>query len=91
MVKYLCKKEASTYLKNELGISISDKTLSKYITTGGGPEYFKFGWRVVYTVETLTEWVNSKMSKPLRGSFEEEKYNYNNFKVQSIYGGNNDE
>lgn len=73
MVKYLCKKEASAFLKNELGLSISDKTLSKYITTGRGPKYFKFGWHVVYTVETLTEWVNSKISKPLRGSFEEVK------------------
>jgi hypothetical protein len=73
MGKYLCKKEASRYLKNEFGLSVSDKTLSKYITTGGGPKYYKFGWRVVYTVETLTEWVNSRMSKPLQGSFEEVK------------------
>lgn len=73
MVKYLCKKEASTYLTKELGISISDKTLSKYITTGGGPEYFKFGWRVVYTIETLDEWVSNRLSGPKKGSFEDIK------------------
>lgn len=68
---YLNKKEASAYLKNELGLSVSDKTLSKYITTGGGPKYFKFGWRVYYTDETINEWVSQKMSRPLRGSYEE--------------------
>ena len=71
MVKYLCKKEASTYLTKELGITISDKTLSKYITEGGGPEYFKFGWRVVYTIETLDDWVSNKISGPKKGSFED--------------------
>ena len=71
MANFLSKKQASSYLSNELGLKISDKTLSKYITTGGGPNYFKFGWRVVYTIETLNDWVNRKLSKPLRGSFEE--------------------
>lgn len=70
-VRYLSKSEASLYLFNELGLKISEKTLSKYITTGGGPIYYKFGWRVVYTIETLNNWVNEKLSKPLRGSFEE--------------------
>ena len=70
-VKYLSKSEASSYLSKELGLKISEKTLSKYITTGGGPTYYKFGWRVVYTIETLNDWVNNKLSKPLRGSFEE--------------------
>ena len=71
MKKFLNKKEASLYLSNELGLTISDKTLSKYITTGHGPKYFKFGWRVVYTIDNLNDWVNRKLSKPLRGSFEE--------------------
>ena len=77
MVKYLSKKEASSYLANEFGLTISEKTLSKYITTGNGPKYFKFGWRVVYTTETLTDWVNSKISKPLQGSYEDIKFNTN--------------
>ena len=73
MKKFLNKKEASLYLSNELGLTISDKTLSKYITTGGGPKYFKFGCRVVYTIDSLNDWVNSKLSKPLQGSYEEMK------------------
>ncbi len=64
-MQYLNKKQASAYLANELGLRVSDKTLSKYITTGQGPKYFKFGWRVVYTIDNLNDWVNSKLSKPL--------------------------
>ena len=67
------KKEASRYLTDELGISVSDKTLSKYITTGGGPVFYKLNWRVYYTHETLNDWVNNKISKPLHGSYEEIK------------------
>ena len=69
-MQYLTKKQASTYLSCNLGLTISEKTLSKYITTGGGPIYHKFGNRVVYTTNDLNDWVNSKISKPLRGSFE---------------------
>ena len=86
MSKFLNKKEASSYLTNELGISVSTHTLSKYITIGGGPKYFKFGWRVVYTIESLTEWVNKKISNPLKGSFEIVK---NNQKID--WGGNDNE
>ena len=69
-MQYLSKKQASSYLYNELGLKISEKTLSKYITTGGGPVYHKFGWRVVYNAEDLINWANCKLSKPLHGSFE---------------------
>ena len=64
MVKYLNKTEASQFLKEELGISISKTTLSKYITQGGSPVYRKFGRRVLYTPEDLIAWANARMSKP---------------------------
>ena len=69
-MQYLTEKQASSDLSDELGLKISEKTLSKYITTGGGPVYYKFGNRVVYAANDLNDWVNNKMSKPLRGSFE---------------------
>ena len=62
MIMYFTKAQASEYLK-KLGISISENTLSKYITVGGGPEYFKFNRKVLYTQETLDKWVLSKLSK----------------------------
>ncbi len=65
---YLTKKQASEYLTNGLGLPISEKTLSKYITIGGGPTFRKFGRRVVYTVDDLTNWVQSKLSEPVTNS-----------------------
>ena len=62
IIMYFTKVQASEYLK-KLGISISENTLSKYITVGGGPEYFKFNRKVLYTQETLDKWVSSKLSK----------------------------
>ena len=68
MVSYLTKKQASEYLTNELGLPISEKTLSKYISIGGSPTFRKFGRRVVYTIDDLTNWAQSKLSKPVTNS-----------------------
>lgn len=51
--KYLTKHEVAEYVSSELGLPLSGKTLSKYISQGGGPKYQKFGRRVVYTEENL--------------------------------------
>ena len=75
MTQYLTKKQASDFLTNELGLPISDKTLSKFITCGGSPIYQKFGSRVLYTRENLIKWADSKLSEP--------RYN-SSCKVQNI-------
>ena len=63
-VRYLTKKEASVYLTQGLGLPVSEKSLSKYITSGGGPQYQKFGRRVVYLESYLSDWVKSRLSQP---------------------------
>ncbi len=68
MVSYLTKKQASEYLTNELGLPISEKTLSKYISIGGSPIFRKFGRRVVYSIEDLTSWADNRLSKPVTNS-----------------------
>ena len=69
--KYLTKTKASEFLSDEMGLPVAVKTLSKYITTGGGPKYRKFGSRVVYLESELREWADSRLSPILRNSCEE--------------------
>lgn len=63
-----CRKEASGYLKDKFGVSVSTNTLAKYATVGGGPEYLKFGKRVLYASTALDSWVLSKISDPIRST-----------------------
>jgi hypothetical protein len=62
--KFFTKKQASEYLSQVLGLPVSEKTLSKYITVGGGPNFQKFGRRVVYQQQFLYEWATSRLSRP---------------------------
>jgi hypothetical protein len=63
--QYLTRKEASDYIKSK-GIPCSPKTLAKYATIGGSPEYRLFGnRRVVYEAEALDRWIENKLSKPV--------------------------
>ena len=71
-IRYLTKKEASVYLTQGLGLPVSEKSLSKYITSGGGPQYQKFGRRVVYLESYLSDWVQSRLSQPRINSTAEE-------------------
>lgn len=66
--KYLTKPQASAFLTNEMGLPVAVKTLSKYITNGDGPEYQKFGTRVVYRESNLREWANARLSAPIQNS-----------------------
>ena len=70
--KFFTKKQASNYMTLELGLPVAEKTLSKLITIGGGPEFQKFNKRVVYTQTALDEWAKSRLSKPYKHSSEQE-------------------
>lgn len=72
MTKFFTKKQASNYMTAELGLPVAEKTLSKLITIGGGPEFQKFNKRVVYTQTALDEWAKSRLSKPHKNSSEQE-------------------
>lgn len=62
--KFFTKRQASEYLSQVLGLPVSEKTLSKYITVGGGPNFQKFGRRVVYQQQFLDVWAHSRLSQP---------------------------
>ncbi len=69
MSHYRNRKEASEYIK-EKGLDISPKTLAKFATVGGGPKFQRFKRRVVYTTEFLDEWLEERLSPPVRSTSE---------------------
>jgi hypothetical protein len=46
----------------------SEQTLAKYATQGCGPEYHRYGRDVVYVVEKLDEWAQTRLSPPVRST-----------------------
>lgn len=52
--EFLTTDEAGSFLR------LSPRTLEKQRVVGGGPRFRKFGARVVYAVEDLRHWANSR-------------------------------
>ena len=52
--EFLTTDEAGAFLR------LSPRTLEKQRVLGGGPRFRKFGARVVYAVEDLRAWANSR-------------------------------
>jgi hypothetical protein len=46
----------------------SEQTLAKYATQGCGHEFHRYGRDVVYAVEKLDEWAQSRLSQPVRST-----------------------
>ena len=61
--RFLNRSEAAEYIQS-LGLRCTRLSLEKLASIGGGPEFQKFGNRVVYTVVGLDRWVESKLSEP---------------------------
>jgi hypothetical protein len=55
MIHLLTQQQAADYLG---GLSI--RTLEKWRVTGEGPPYVKMGRRVLYRLEDLVAWINSR-------------------------------
>jgi len=62
---YLSRREAADRLTKR-GLRVTEGTLGKYATVGGGPPFQHFGNRVVYTPEKLDEWAEVKLNTPRR-------------------------
>lgn len=62
-MQYLSRTEAAEFLSG-MGLQLAKSTLQKYATVGGGPEFQKFGNRVIYTEECLLQWAQRKLSDP---------------------------
>lgn len=52
--KYFNTKSAARYL------GLSHRTLEKYRTYGGGPEYHKIGRKVMYTLTDIDKWAGKE-------------------------------
>ena len=61
--QYLDRIAAAEYLTAR-GLRVSKNTLQKWVTTGGGPAYRRFGLRAVYTQTDLDAWAEAKLSAP---------------------------
>ena len=61
---------ASTYLKDEWGISRTPKTLAKEAVTGGGPAMEYDGRIPLYTTANLDEYASSVLSGPVKSTAE---------------------
>ena len=64
---FLDRREAAEYLTAR-GLRVSKNTLQKWVTTGGGPVYRRFGLRAVYLREDLDAWASAKLSEPRSSS-----------------------
>ena len=76
--KYLDTREAETYIRDVIGLHITDTTLRTLIVRGGGPRFVKIGNRVCYTKEFLDEWIESRKSDPKRNSLDKGGYHDRN-------------
>lgn len=64
---FLDRREAAEYL-TACGLRVSKNTLQKWVTTGDGPAYRRFGQRAVYTREDLDAWAATKLSAPRKST-----------------------
>lgn len=66
--KFLSREEAAQYLTEQRGLRTARTTLQKWVTTGGGPTYRRYGKRAVYTIADLDAWADSKLTAPRASS-----------------------
>lgn len=57
--KYLTRAEAAALLHDH-GFPCSKALLAKFAYQGGGPQFFKFGLRVLYRPEDLIAWAHAR-------------------------------
>lgn len=64
---FLDTNEAAEYLTKR-GLKTSPKTLNKKRCTGGGPEFHKFGRRIIYKPPDLDRYADAHVSGPLKST-----------------------
>lgn len=70
-IRHLLRRhDASAYLLEKHGVSYKPATLSKLVSTGGGPRFRKFGSLPLYSPADLDAWVASKLSPVVASSDE---------------------
>lgn len=69
MKQYVRRSPAAEYVKERYGFC-TEKSLAKLATIGGGPKYRKIGKMVVYDLDDLDAWAQSRMSEPVGSTSE---------------------
>ena len=69
--QHLSRIQASNYLGSR-GIPVACQTLAKWASTGGGPRFVKFGRKPLYTLQSLDEWLATRLSSEMRSTSEME-------------------
>jgi hypothetical protein len=72
--KRLNTRQASEFLTAS-GYTTAPATLNKLRCIGGGPAFEKFGRRPLYSERSLSEWVQSRTTDPLRSTSDKKKKN----------------
>jgi hypothetical protein len=67
--RHYSRTEASNFL-GERGFRVAIGTLAKYATTGGGPNFIKFGRKPLYTEQSLSDWLERKLSREVASTSE---------------------
>lgn len=65
---YLRRPDAAEYVRSKWGVPCSPKWLAKLAVTGGGPVFRKLGRFPLYAPSDLDDWVQARMSGPLRST-----------------------
>lgn len=58
--QHYTRKQSAKFL-NDHGFPVTESTLATKGCRGGGPQFFKFGKRVLHTAEDLLEWATAGM------------------------------
>jgi hypothetical protein len=69
-IKRYDRPAAARFCTEELGCPVTKATLAKLAVIGGGPLFSKFGRKPLYTEGDLRDWVDSKLSAPVRSTSE---------------------
>jgi hypothetical protein len=67
--RLLTRRDAAEALTNA-GYPTSPATLATLATRGGGPLFRRYGTRVVYRMDDLIAWAQSRLSAPMRSTSE---------------------
>lgn len=60
--EYLNTREAAAFIKRK-GLPCEPSTLTKLRCVGGGPKFYAFGRRKVYTVPWLCKWIVERLGE----------------------------
>ena len=66
--KFLRRKEASRYLKDNWGVDRAPATLAKLAVIGGGPTFRRIGRVPLYEPDCLDQWAESKLGPRLKST-----------------------